>query len=1018
MSEEILRALMQLFALIVKQDEGVQEKEYHFVRRFLIDQLGEDTAEEYLRLFEEFAEIDPANLGKVRQQRAPSVKDSVRIFGICKKINRTLNREQKVVVLLRLFELLNSAGKFTVQRMNIVNTVAEVFRIPPETCNLMEYFVRYNDPEKLDHEEVFILSGERKVLMRARYRYRRALDGNVYFMHIPEVEFYFMKHTCRGDVFLNGLLVKKEVVSLFAPGSSLHLPHGKPVYFSDVSAQFLRGRDVVPISFEVKEVSYRFSNGAYGIRDISFSESHGKMVAIMGASGAGKTTLMNVLSGVYPPTEGKVVINGYDLYRDAEKLKGVIGYIPQDDVLIEELTVYQNLWYNGRLCFREMSDEELDQLVTRVLKELDLYGVRDLKVGSPKKNIISGGQRKRLNIALELIREPSILFLDEPTSGLSSRDSENVMDLLRELALKGKMIFVNIHQPSSDIYKMFDKVLILDVGGYLVYYGNPIEAVVYFKKLDAQVKSEVGECPVCGNVNPELIFNILDARVVDEYGRYTERRKVKPERWAEYFRERVGITPAERVTVPPASSLQVPGKLGQYLVYLKRDVLSKLSNRQYVLLNLLVSPVLAFVLSFIIRYVADPQSNQYIYRENDNIPIYIFMSLIVALFLGLIISAEEIFRDRKILERERFLMLSRGSYLTAKITVLFAISAFQAAVFVAIGNTILEIRGMYFYYWVALFTTAACANMLGLIISSSFNSPITIYIVVPLVIIPMMILSGAMFSFDKLNRSISRVDKVPVIAELMPTKWTYEALMVKQFKDNAYERYFFDLEKEESEADFQQVYRIPRLQEALNQTVMLYNEGKLSSAHPGKIALLRNEIEKENMRNQEVKFSSLQDLTADKFDEELAHELRQYLDRLANYYNRQLLEANGKKQKILQYMLDTDPEKYRRLKNHYYNESLADIVMKVFERNRIIEYRDHLIQKYHPIFQDPDVRHWIGIRSHFFAPRKYFAGHFFDTFWFNIAVVWVMIIILYFVLYFDLVKKGIELVENYSLRKK
>ncbi len=1018
MSEEILRALMQLFALIVKQDEGVQEKEYHFVKQFLFRQLGEEEAGEYLRLFEEFAEIDPDRIGQVKQMRAPSVKDSVRIFGICKKINRTLNREQKVVVLLRLFELLNSAGKFTVQRMNIVNTVAEVFRIPPEVCNLMERFVRYDDPEKLDEEEIYILAGERKVLMKARYQYRRALEGNVYFMRVPEVEFYFLKHTCTGDVYLNGLPVKKETVSLFAPGSSLHLPHGKPVYYSDVSARFMTGHDIIPISFEVRQVSYRFPNGTFGIREITFSESHGKLVGIMGASGAGKTTLMNVLSGSQEPTEGTITINGYDLYRDQEKLKGIIGYIPQDDVLIEELTVYQNLWYNGRLCFRDMEEKELDELITRVLRELDLYNVRDLKVGSPKKNIISGGQRKRLNIALELIREPSILFLDEPTSGLSSRDSENVMDLLRELALKGKMIFVNIHQPSSDIYKMFDKVLILDVGGYLVYYGNPIEAVVYFKRKDAQIKSDVGECPVCGNVNPEIIFNILDARVVDEYGRYTEKRKVPPERWAAWFREKITMPRPEKGGRPPASSLRVPGKIKQFLVYVQRDALSKLANRQYVLLNLLIAPMLAFILSYIIRYVADPQTDVYIYRENDNIPIYIFMSLIVALFLGLIISAEEIFRDRKILERERFLMLSRGSYLFAKITVLFFISAYQAGVFVLIGNSILGIRGMYFSYWLALFTTAACANMLGLIISSTFNSPITIYIVVPLLIIPMMVLSGAMFSFDKLNRTISSVDKVPVIAELMPTKWTYEALMVRQFKDNAYERYFFDLDKQESQADFQQVYRIPRLQEALNRTVTLLNQKKLSRDDPGKLPLLRNELSKENRLNKEVQFPWISRLQPDSFDIDLSLKVKNYLEELASYYNRKLLEANGKKQKLLQYMLDTDPARYRRLKDHYYNESLADIVMKVFERNRIIEYHDHLIQKYHPIFQDPDTRHWLGIRAHFFAPRKYFAGRFYDTFVFNVAVVWVMIMMLYLLLHTDLARKVLETFENRKWRKK
>ena len=128
-----------------------------------------------------------------------------------------------------------------------------------------------------------------------------------------------------------------------------------------------------------------------------------------------------------------------------------------------------------------------------------------------------------------------MLFVDEPTSGLSSRDSENVMDLLRELALKGKLVFVVIHQPSSEIYKMFDRIIFLDLGGYMIYHGNPVEAVMYFKRMDEQINAEIGECPTCGNVYPELIFNIIEASVVDEFGNYTGARKVPPERWEELY---------------------------------------------------------------------------------------------------------------------------------------------------------------------------------------------------------------------------------------------------------------------------------------------------------------------------------------------------------------------------------------------------------------------------------------------------------------------------------------------------
>ena len=166
-----------------------------------------------------------------------------------------------------------------------------------------------------------------------------------------------------------------------------------------------------------------------------------------------------------------------------------------------------------------------------MLNSLGLYEIKDIQVGTPLNKKISGGQRKRLNIALELIREPAVLFLDEPTSGLSSRDSENIMDLLKDLTLKGKLVFVVIHQPSSDIFKMLDNLLFLDTGGYLIYSGNPIDSIMYFKSRVHHANWSESECHVCGNVNPEQIFNIVESLVIDEYGKETHTRKISPREW-------------------------------------------------------------------------------------------------------------------------------------------------------------------------------------------------------------------------------------------------------------------------------------------------------------------------------------------------------------------------------------------------------------------------------------------------------------------------------------------------------
>lgn len=1025
MSEEILKALMQLFAIIAKQDDGVETNERDYVLNFLTQQLNDEAIQEYIALFDKNAGYtgDDNNAEeKQKKRKLTSVKDSVRILGLCKKINKTLTQKQKVIVLVRLFELVNADRKFTEQRMAIINTVAEVFKISREEYDSIEKYVVNNEISAIDDPNILIINDKEKECEKCKHIKSEALDGNLFILHIQSVDLYFLRYTGEEEIYLNGLPLNNKRIYLFAQGGSIKLPKGKPIYYSDVVAHYLADKTSLKISLVADNISYQFPNGAFGLRNINFGETQGKLVGIMGASGAGKTTLMNVLVGNNKPTEGEVRINGVNLHEENEKVKGVIGYIPQDDLLIEELTVFQNLYYNAKLCFKDKPEKEIKDLVNKTLYNLGLGEIKDLKVGSPLNKLISGGQRKRLNIALELIREPGILFVDEPTSGLSSRDSENVMDLLRELTLKGKLIFVVIHQPSSEIYKMFDNMIILDEGGYMVYYGNPVEGVMYFKKLDAQINSEVGECPTCGNVNPELIFNIMEAKVVDEYGQYTDQRKVSPLKWEEKLHKNIhldNITEVEEVKEDPPSSTRIPSWFTQLKIYTIRDFLSKISNKQYVALTMLEAPILGFILSYIIRYIPDPVSSNYIFRVNENIPIFIFMSLIVSLFLGLTVSAEEIFRDRKILKREQFLNLSKSSYLVAKILILVIISALQSFLFIIIANNILVIKDMLFDYWLALFITALFANMLGLNISASFNSAVTIYIIIPLLMIPMMILSGAMFPFDKLNRSISSVEKVPLIAEIMPTKWSYEALMVNQFKNNKYEQRFYDLEKEESEANFKQVYFIPELEKALKYVrthLDQQDKPKIREQMKSDLGMLKNEISEEIERTG-MEFALINQLNINEINDAVIAETEGYLERLDRHYGDQFNAANKRLNNIKNYLLNKNAKAFRKLKDDYYNESVADNVKKVFEKNKIIRYKDELIQHVDPIYQDPEVDGYFNIRSHFYAPRKHFMGNFYDTYWFNLLIISLMAIILYVTLYYQLLYKLLNLPQKLNLKK-
>ena len=282
---------------------------------------------------------------------------------------------------------------------------------------------------------------------------------------------------------------------------------------------------------------------------------------------------------------------------------------------------------------------------------------------------------------------------------------------------------------------------------------------------------------------------------MDEYGQLTTKRKVTPPQWNEQYIENFNLENVEDVSEAPPHTLNIPTRVKQAVIFTIRDTLSKLSNKQYLLINLLEAPLLSLILAFIIRYKSSPTGEEYVFRFNENIPAFMLMSIVVSLFMGLTVSAEEIIRDRKILKRESFLNLSWNSYLVSKLIILFTMSAIQTLSFVLIGNLILEIDGMTFSFWLVLFSVSCMSNVMGLNISSAFNSAVTVYVIIPLLLIPQMILSGLLFNFDKLNEIISTKGKVPVVADLMASRWAYEAMSVYQFRENDFSKPYYELEK-------------------------------------------------------------------------------------------------------------------------------------------------------------------------------------------------------------------------------
>jgi ABC transport system ATP-binding/permease protein len=1024
MSEELLKAVIQLFAIVAR--ERITDDERNNIKEFLGLHLNRDATKYYLNLFDEFCKAQRSDAGQDLSSLDPDtvqfVDDWAKIMQISKQVNQALTRQQKLVLIIKIIELVYADGEISERQENLIFYIGQALKIPRQDVDALRNFVAGQDSDELASPNVLIIDeGYDDAPYPGPRIIEKNLTGLIAILKLSES--YFIKYLGISVVYLNSILLKSRKIDVFPTGSTIRGDKIEPIYYSDIIGKFLVGDSQQRLTFTCDHIFYHFKSGRAGLQNINVAEQGGKLIGIMGASGSGKSTLLSVLNGTEKPSSGRVLINGINIHENPQDVEGVIGFIPQDDLLIEDLTVFENLYYAARLCFGQYPKEECAEMVEKLLTQLGLSEIRNLKVGSPMQKTISGGQRKRLNIGLELLREPTILFVDEPTSGLSSRDSENIMDLLKELALRGKMVFVVIHQPSSDIYKMFDTLIILDVGGFQIYYGNPVEAVVYFRDIINAANKNQGSCPECGNINPEQIFNIIETKIVNEYGRLTNARKISPGQWYQYFKQKLKVPKVEHVKDILPVTQRIATRLRQFKIFVIRDYLAKISNKQYFYINLLEAPILAFFISFMVKYynVLD-EDKAYTFYNNENIPVFFFMSVVVGLFFGLTMSAEEIFRDRKILKREQFLHLSRSSYLLSKILVLFSISAIQTVLFIVVGHLVLEIPLTEFRYWFILFSASCFANLLGLNISASFNSAVTIYILIPVLIIPQLLLSGVVIEFDKFNPRVGEPAHVPLMGNIMVSRWAFEAYMVTQFKDNPYEKQFYELDQIIAQSDYKRLYLITDLESRLS--YLKNNRAQWNNPNDVKtkdaFALLRGEL-KHEMPNREIPEIDL--LAVGKFNEAAADSITNLLSLLRRLYTNRSTKNREKRAEIINEMIRTPEgeESFIKMRNKYHNKRVDEAVQNnMLTKSHIVPVPEEgrYLQKVYPIFVDEHrPRHFFDFSANLYQPTKHFAGSVIDTYWFNIGVIWCMTIGFYITLYYDVLRKLIEMIENRRYRR-
>jgi ABC-type multidrug transport system ATPase subunit len=989
MDKALLEYLVNMFALIANMYPNlIFENVKDFLKSFLLKEFSVEVANENLRIFngyyKKYSEIKISHDGIDKLNGLLQKTIEQKGVGLPKK--------QKFHILIRLlfFEkfLLNFISETTDKQIlfsDILKLCVDNFHISEVEYLSTKGFIEetlYSIPEK---KMILIVAKKKSFSLDLAFMQRDNFNGQLFFLYVESVSIILFYFKGNDALLFNDQPLYPGHIYLFHKGSHINGPNLEPVYYNQVLRRFL-SNNTTNLVVQVKEIEYKFKNSNNGIHQLSLTLESAQLIGIIGRTGVGKSTLINILNGNIKPHKGTVNYNNFDLHKDNVKLDGLIGYVPQDDLLVEDLSVYTNLYLNAALCFGNLPKSELDEKVNNLLTDFDLYDVKNLKVGTPLNKFISGGQRKKLNIALELIREPSVLFADEPTSGLSSSDTEEIMHLLTGQTINGKIVIVNIHQPSSDIFKLFDKIIVLDKEGYSVYFGNPMDAISYFNNYTLKLSTAVDYCNVCENINPETIFKALEEKKVNEFGEYTSERKANQIEWHKrYLDNYVG----KKEVVPeslPEIQYNKPKPYMQFLIFSKRNILSKIANRQYMLLALLISPLLAAILAFLCRSANQHETSGYVFAANDNMPSFFFMSVIVALFVGLIISAEEIIKDKKILLRESYLRLSKASYLNSKVVYLIALSAIQTFLYVVISNSILDIQKMTFNFWLVLFSTSCFANLAGLLISSLFDSIVVIYIMVPLIIVPQILLSGVVVGFDKLNDKVSSKEFVPFVGDLMVSRWAFEALVVSQFEYNDYQKHFFNEERIESNDKFNYLILIPEIKKVL----FNFNKQINTSSYIDNTGFIKNEIV---ALNEIMPFKNIEGFSKGPMGSN-KERVEKYLDILSAALLKRINRMGQLKDSISHDLVKKKGNviNFINFKNSNTNSSLTELVMKRKSLETFIIYNNKLIREMEPIYEIPGSK--FG-RAHFFSATKRVGNFEIETLIFNILAIWIMVLILY-----------------------
>ncbi|HEX2933825.1 MAG TPA: hypothetical protein VHO72_00595 [Bacteroidales bacterium] len=1001
MNDVMLTALMQLSALVAQVNKTHFQKNAHvLVKSYLEKSLGHNNIRTHLKQYFEFFKQYESEIETLIAKN--NSENNIHILhSLCESLNKELTLTERYILLLSFLELIYSDKVITHEEQEFIGILAQNFKISNEDFLNACDFTFNQDPIRLNSAnylvicdtDIFIsdeLEGswidKNKPTSETHHTlHHKGLHHKVYILRFSEADLLALKYNGNSSVFLSNRKVESEKYYILNPFEQL-----------TINNQTLNGHEISNILVNEKSLQLVFRGknvilqGSHKRSKSSFSfcEEAGNIVAVTGEKKS-TSKLIHILSGRWNNDKQDICLNGYNIYSDYYKIQKLIGFIPDYSIYNPNISVYNNLYFNCKLAFPQLTEPKITSLINEVLETTKLKEVQHVVPFKNKESFHTLFQFLT-NLAIELVHDPWLLFINYSLEQLSIPEQDIVLSILRSYAAKGKLVFIACQCPNTLFFEHCNKLWIIDQHDYMIYNGNTHEVMDYFSANSDNIIQAEEHCSLCGSVRPERLNQIINQKTIDEKGELTTHRKIQPEEWYSVYKEKIekNLKQKECKKVLPLHLGSVPTIPQQYIVYLQQKLLDFRTTFVQHAKNLAVFVLISAITALLFR--SDWSAN-YLPGSNPNIHIFIIFSVVAMLILGIIIAENENHREKRNIYHEIKRNLSFFSFLNAQISLLFFISAVYSVLYCLITTAILGFVHYFLQYWIISFTICFLGNIIGILLSNLFQKRKIVYLTLLVFTIFNILFNGITINTKSLPQPLASNQYSPVITELSPVKWAFEALYVEHVIHNDYEDIFYALDQKLENAVFNTNYLIPVVQKKLGEINENLNNPENSKA----LKAIQYEIKQFTSNSEIFPFEYYDELDAEKVDADIIKETSDYLTYVQLMLSESIQTLTQQKHELERKLIDSiGYANFPQFKKKYYNTYLFDLASRFNTALNVKFTNGEIIKSMNPLYLIPSSN--FG-RAHLFAPVKMFNYLYYNTYWFNVIILWWFIFIFFIV---------------------